>query len=170
MTWNPSHLTPAQLEERRLTGGRLLTAGRLSQAEIARQMGVSRATVCGWARRVAAHGLRALRRRPHSGRPPKLTTPQQRHLVCVLKRGARRAGFATERWTLRRVQQVIGREFSVAYHPNYVNRLLRRLGWSLQQPLPRAAERDEELIRAWLAQDWPRVKKSTAARRQHRVL
>ena len=170
MAWNPSYLTPAQLEERRLTGGRLLKAGRLSQAEIARQLRVSRATVSGWAKQVAASGLRTLRRRPHSGRPPKLTIQQRRHLARVLKRGAQRAGFSTERWTLRRVQQVIAREFGVRYHPNYVNRLLRRLGWSLQQPLPRAAERDEELIQAWLAQDWPRIKKSAAARRRHRVL
>ena len=170
MAWNPTHLTPTQLEERRLTGGRLLKAGRLSQAEIARQLGVSRATVCGWAKQVAARGLRALRCRPHSGRPPKLTAQQQRRLTRILKRGARRAGCATERWTLGRVQQVIVREFGVRYHPNYVNRLLRRLDWSLQQPLPRAAERDEDLIRAWLAQDWPRIKKSAAARRRHRVL
>lgn len=170
MAWKPSHLTPAQLEERRLTGGRLLKAGRLSQAEIARQLGVSRASVSDWARQLAAGGLRALRRRARSGRPSKLSEPQRQDLVQVLKRGAQAAGFPTERWTLRRVHQVIAREFGVVYHPQYLNRLLRRLDWSWQQPLPRAAERDEDLIRAWLAQDWPRIKKSAAARRQHRVL
>ena len=41
MTWKPSYLTREQLEERRLAGGRLLKAGKLSQAEIARQVGVS---------------------------------------------------------------------------------------------------------------------------------
>lgn len=170
MTWKPSQLTPVQLEERRLTGGRLLKAGRLSQAEIARQLGVSRATVSDWAGQLAAGGLRALRRRPRSGRPAKLSKAQRRDLVQALKRGAQAAGFPTARWTLRRVQQVIAREFGVVYHPQYLNRLLRRLGWSWQQPLPRATERDEELIRAWLAQDWPRIKKSAATRRAHRVL
>jgi hypothetical protein len=43
MSWHPSHLTPAQPEARRLAAGRLLRAGRLSQAEIARAFGVSRA-------------------------------------------------------------------------------------------------------------------------------
>jgi len=69
-----------------------------------------------------------------------------------------------------RVRQLIEREFGVHYHLNYINRLLANLGWSLQQPLPRAAERDEDLIRAWLAQDWPRIRKSAAARRKHSVL
>jgi hypothetical protein len=34
--WRPAHLTPDQLEERRLAAARLLRQGRLSQAEIAR--------------------------------------------------------------------------------------------------------------------------------------
>jgi transposase len=170
MAWAPTQLTPEQVEERRRQGGRLLQAGRLSQAEIARQLGVSRAAVCHWAHDLAQGGWRALRRRTPPGRPPRLTTRQQRALLRRLRRGARAAGFPTERWTLARVQQVIVHEFGVRYHPHYLSRLLHRLGWSQQQPLPRAVERDEDLIRAWLAQDWPRIKKSAAARRPHRVL
>jgi len=47
-----------------------------------------------------------------------------------------------------RVGQLIEREFGVRYHVKYINRLLTTLGWSLQQPLPRAAERDEGLTHA----------------------
>ncbi len=86
-----------------------------------------------------------------------------------LKAGALAAGFPTDQWTMARVQQLIEREFGVHYHVHYINRLLVGLGWSLQQPLPRAVERDEDVIRAWLRQDWPRIKKSAAARRKHRV-
>ncbi len=42
----PVHLTPEQMEERRLAAARLLGQRRLSQADIARQLGVSRASVC----------------------------------------------------------------------------------------------------------------------------
>jgi transposase len=170
MTWTPPHLTREQMEARRRTGAKLLRAGRLSQAEIGRQLGVSRATVSDWAKRLAAGGLRALKRRKVPGRPARLTTVEQRMLLRQLKRGALAAGFATDRWTLRRIGQVIEREFGVHYHVSSLHRLLDRLDWSLQQPLPRAAERDEALIRAWLAQDWPRIKKSAAVRRRHRVL
>jgi putative transposase len=170
MTWAPTHLTREQMETRRRAGAKLLRAGRLSQAEIARQLGVSRATVSDWAKRLAAGGLRALKRCKAPGRPTRLTVTQQRALIRQLKRGALAAGFPTDRWTLRRIGQVIERMFGVHYHVNSLHRLLDRLDWSLQQPLPRAAERDEELIRAWLAQDWPRIKKSAAVRRGHRVL
>jgi putative transposase len=157
------------MEERRLTGGRLLRRTRWSQTEIARYVGVSRATVSEWAKQLALGGLRKLRRRKPSGRPPKLTKTQRKDLLRLLKRDAKQAGFRTERWTLQRIAKVIEREFHVIYHPNYVAYLLQQWHWSLQVPLPRAKERDEALIRAWLAHDWPRIKKSAAERRYHRV-
>jgi putative transposase len=169
MAWKPKHLTREQLEERRLLGGRWLQAGKLSQAEIARRLGVSRTTVSDWAKQLVKGDLRQLQRRKSSGRPPKLTTVQAQRLLQQLKHGARAAGFATERWTLPRIQKVIEREYHLSYHPNYLGRLLARLGWSPQVPLPQAVERDEDWIVAWLEQDWPRIKKGAANRRRNRV-
>ena len=165
MIWKPSDLTREQLEERRLTGGRMLRRTRRSQSEIARQLGVTRTAVCLWAKQLVRGGMRQLHRRKPTGRPPKLTKAQQKILLRLLKRGAKAAGFRTERWTLQRIQKVIEREFHVVYHPNYVARLLQKLGWSLQVPLPRAKERDEKLIRAWLSHDWPRIKKKGTTNR-----
>jgi putative transposase len=170
MAWKPKHLTREQMEERRLEGGWLLRAGKLSQSEIARRLGVSRATVSEWAKRLTKGGFPELRRRKSAGRPPKLMAKQQQALLAELKRGARAAGFATELWTLRRVQKVIEREFAVTYHPNHLGRLLARLDWSVQVPLPQAVERDEDLIEAWLEKDWPRIKKGAANRRRNHVL
>lgn len=169
MVWKPTRLTPVQMEERRLQAGRMLRHGQLSKAEIARQLGVSRMAVGQWAKQIAEGGLRRLRRRKRSGRPPKLNKEQLQILRRLLKRGATAAGFRSDRWTLQRIQQVIEREFHVVYHPHYVARVLAKMGWSLQVPLPRAKERDEALIRAWLAQDWPRIKKGAAERRNDRV-
>ena len=170
MTWKPSTLTRTQMEERRLAGGRLLKSGQHSQAEIARQVGVSRTTVSEWSRRLEAGGMRKLRRRIAPGRASRLSREQQQTLTRLLKQGARAADFPTARWTLQRVQQLIEREFDVTYHPNYLNRLLRRLGWSRQRPLPRAVEREEALVRVWLKHDWPRIKKGAAEQRRDRVL
>jgi hypothetical protein len=55
------------LQRRRLRAGRLLLKG-VPQAEVARRVGVSRATVCEWNGRLQQDGLPALRRRPR-GRP-----------------------------------------------------------------------------------------------------
>jgi len=170
MKWKPSKLTREQLEERRLEAARLFKEGELSRAQIARHLGVSRAAITQWAKRYRTGGACRLVQSVSSGRPPKLTASQKRALRQKLKKGALAADFPTDRWTLERIAELIEREFEVSYHPNYLNRLLDHLDFSLQQPLPRAAERDEELIAAWLKQDWPRIKKSAAARRHHRLL
>jgi transposase len=164
--WQPRKLTPEQLEERRLEAGRLLRAGRLSQAQIARRLGVSPAAVCQWAERLHScpHGLAALRRRAKPGRPPRLTPAQWQELLAVLARGATHAGFDTQRWTMPRVRALIRRRFGVTYHADYLSVCLRDLGWTPQVPSVRAAERDEGLIRAWLDRDWPRIKKRLAAK------
>lgn len=159
MVWQPSHLTREQMEERRLEAARLLRAKRLSQAEIARELGVSRASVTRWKHQLEGKGLRGLRQHRSSGRPPSLTKAQWRQLVRILRRGARAAGFETEQWTRRRIALVIKREFGVSYHPFSVSRALRHHGWSPQVPIPRAKERDEALIKAWLQHDWPRIKR-----------
>jgi transposase len=158
------------MAERRRQGGRWLKRSSLSKAEIARRLHVSRTAVSKWAQQIHQQNGQALRARRSAGRPRKLTHAQERELKRLLRRGALAAGFPTDRWTLARVRQLIWREFRVKYHRNYLNRLLARLGFSRQQPLPRAKERDEELIRAWLAHDWPRIKKSAAQRLTGRVL
>jgi transposase len=72
IVWRPAHLTSEQMEERRLAAAALLRQGRLSQAEIARQLGVSRASVCRWAATLAQQGRRGLKARPIPGRMPRL--------------------------------------------------------------------------------------------------
>jgi len=121
------------MEERRLEGGRLLKAGKLSQAEIARQLGVSRATVSDWAQKVKAEGIRGLRKRTAKGGTSKLTKEQKQRLKQLLDGGALAQGFSTDRWTLQRVHELIKHEFKVSYHPNYLNRLLENLGFSPQK-------------------------------------
>jgi transposase len=101
--WRPRKRTPEQLEERRLEAGRLLRAGHLSQAEIARRWDVSRTAV--------RQG--ALKRRAKPGRPARLTPRQWQQLLDVLARGAIKAGFETERWTRPRVRIMIQRRFGV---------------------------------------------------------
>lgn len=163
--WQPRKLTAEQLEERRLEAGRLLRAGRLSQIQIARRLGVSRAAVSQWAHplRRCPKGLAPLLRRPKPGRPSRLTAKQWQELLAILKEGAVQSGFDTERWTMPRVRAVIRRRWGVTYHADYLSIRLRALGWTPQVPDVEAAERDEELIRAWLHRDWPRIKKKLAA-------
>lgn len=157
------------MAERRAEGVRLLEAGEMTQVQIARHLGVSEGAVSKWQKILKQKGSGALEMQKATGRPPKLDEQAKGRLVEKLKRGAIAAGFPTEQWTQARVKEVIKRELGVVYHQNYISRLLHELGWSVQKPDPRALERDEELILAWLKQDWPRIKKGTTTRRRNRV-
>jgi len=155
------------MAERRAEGVRMLGSGKKTQAQIARDLGVSEAAVSKWNKELQEKGSDALKLRKASGRPPKLNQEAKKQLAEKLKQGAIVAGFPTEQWTQARVKKVIEQEFGAIYHQNYISRLLDEMGWSVQKPDPRAIERDEELILAWLKQDWPRIKKDTAVRRRN---
>jgi transposase len=157
--WRPTHLTSEQMEERRLAGATLLRQGQLSQAQIARRLGVSRASVCRWAATLAQEGRRGLEARPIPGRVPRLDEKAWARLGRLLDRGAVAAGFATERWTLKRIAALIEREFGVHYHPRYLERPLKAHGFSVQRPATRAKERDELVIAVWPKREWVALKK-----------
>jgi transposase len=157
--WRPAHLTLEQMEERRLAAARLLREGRFSQAEIARQLGVSRASVSRWAATLAQDGPRGLEARPIPGRSPRLDDKAWARLGRLLDRGAMAAGFATERWTLKRIAALIEREFGIHYHPRSLERPLKAHGFSVQRPATRARERDELVIAVWPKRDWVALKK-----------
>ena len=150
MIWRPRHLTRSQREERRLEAGRLLQAGQLSHADIARRLGVSRMAVSTWAHQLHQHqgDMASLHTRPIPGRPARLSSAQWQHVLAMLDEGALKAGFDTERWTLLRIRAVILVAFRVRYHAHYLARRLKALGWSPQQPAVYARERDEALVRA----------------------
>src|SRR3954466_8833056 len=168
--WRPTHLTSEQMEERRLAGATLLRQGQLSQAEIARHVGGSRASVCRWATTLAQEGPRGLEARPIPGRSPRLDEKAWVRLGRLLDRGAMAAGFATERWTLKRIAALIEREFGVRYHPRYLERPLKAHGFSVQRPAHRARERDELVIAVWPKRDWIAPEKSRSGRSARSLL
>jgi transposase len=168
--WRPAHLTPGQLEERRLAAARLLRQGHMTQAAIARHLGVSRASVCRWASVLREQGRRGLRARPRAGRSSRLDGRAWARLGRLLASGAAAAGFGTERWTLKRIAVLIRREFGVRYHFRYLERPLRAYGFTVQRPATRARERDETAIAAWPRREWVALKKEGPPRRAHTPL
>src|SRR5436305_8167609 len=105
-----------ELERRRMRGARLLHQG-ISQAEVARQVKVSRESVRRWANRMAQEGAAAaLRKAGRAGRKPRLSEKQLQQLEARLREGAEKAGFPNGLWTLERVAGVIREQFGVEYH------------------------------------------------------
>jgi transposase len=155
----------AALEARRLQAAELFAQGH-TQAEVARELGVSRQSAHVWHARFAQGGVDALRSRGPSGPDPRLSDAQLAQVEEALLAGAMANGFDTDLWTLERVAVVICQLTGVRHHPGHVWVVLRRrLGWSLQRPERRASERDEEAIARWVQQEWPRIKKGPPQKR-----
>jgi transposase len=149
-----------RLEARRLRAAELFAAG-VRQAEVARQLGISAQAVSVWHRRFKAGGPEALRSKGPSGPAPRLSDAQLAAIEQGLLDGAGANGFVGELWTVDRVALVIERLTGVRHHPAHVWALLRhRLGWTVQRPARRAAERDQAAIDQWVARDWPRIKQT----------
>jgi len=160
--------TAAELEQRRRLAVSLVEQG-MRQADAARAVGTSRASVTRWCQAFRRRGEKGLTAKPHPGLRPRLSERDRQRLARLLLAGPRKHGYSTELWTLARVAEVIAIEFGVTYHPSQVWRILRGMGWSCQKPERRARERDEEAVRRWHQHDWPRIKKSPQRGTQHRV-
>jgi transposase len=103
-------------------------------------------------------GTDALRSRGPTGPAPRLSDQQLVQVEQALLEGATANGFTGELWTLDRIATVIERLTGVRHHPAHVWALLRyRLGWSVQRPKRRAAERDQAAINRWAAERWPLI-------------
>ena len=135
------------------------------QVDVARELGVSQQTASRWHRAWQDGGRRALTGVGRPGPAAQLSDKQLRQVEKALLRGPRAHGYPTDMWTLARVAEVIEKVTGVRYQPTQTWIILRqRLGWSRQRPARRAVERDEEVIAAWVKNEWPRIKKMTCIR------
>jgi transposase len=153
-----SHEATDWREGRRLRAWELSQAG-WSQAAIAQALGVTPGAISQWLKRAREGGVTALYRRKAAGPKPRLNREQLARLPELLAGGAEGYGFRGDIWTRARVAEVIWREFGVRYTPTHVGRILRACGWSLQKPIRRARQRDEQAIGRWQQERWPEVKK-----------
>ena len=145
-------------EVRRLRAWELFQQG-WRQRQIARALGVSEGAVSQWLTQARQAGVTALHSRPRPGPPPRLSAEQQARVRGLLRQGAVVYGFRGDRWTQRRIQEVIRREFGVTYSFSHLSRLLHQWHFSRQKPIRRARQRDEAAIRWWREKRYPALEK-----------
>jgi transposase len=150
--------SPTVLEYRRRLAVQRVEDG-YSIGEVADFLGVDRRSVRRWVAAFRQHGADGLAAHPVPGRPPKLTPTQEKVVRRWLADNPTEHGFATELWTAPRLSALIEQEFDIHFHPDYLTAWLRRRGYTPQKPRRVHRERDDEAIAAWLAKDWPRIKK-----------
>ena len=148
----------ARREQVRLSAAELIEAGA-GDREVAGRFRVSRMSANRWRRALAAGGRAALLSKGPGGGPAKLSPAQVRELEVALEAGPAVWGWDEDQcWTLARIAEVVRRRFKVEYTLAGLDLLLHRIGWSVQVPARRAAERDEARIARWREETWPVIK------------
>ncbi len=150
------------LEVRRQHAARLFAEGQ-RQADIVRQLRVSRETASRWYHAWQEEGAAGLRGAGRAGRKPRLDAAALQRLEVALVRGPAGWGFPIHLWTLQRIALVIWKVCHVRYSVPQTWRVLHHLGWSRQRPTRRAKERDPVAVARWVRTTWPRVKKTPTA-------
>ena len=129
-----------------------------SAPQVAAVLEVSTKAAYGWRRAWLVGGVQALASKGQPGPQPTLSQAQVDQLERRLERGPAAAGHRDQRWTLARVAALIAATFGYRLSLQTVSVLLHRMGWSPQQPVHRAVERDEQAIAGWRRRRWPAVK------------
>src|ERR1700758_4347626 len=154
------------LEEIRRMAVERVREGEEPSAVIA-SYGFCRTTIYKWLKKASGRGrgLRALRSRKGTGRPPKLTTKQARQVFRWINGGdPRQHGFDFGLWTRQVVAELIADKFGIELSLASIGKLLAMVGLTPQKPLRRAYERDPEAIEAWKRDTYPSI--AAAAKRK----
>ena len=121
---DPEYLTRDAMEQRRLDGVLQLRRG-VSQATVARNLGVSGTTTSRWNRDLRRHADMHSRKAP--GRPARLTKAQEQAVIDLyleMREAAGRRGSITTADFALAVEHIVG----VRYHPDHMGRVMHRLG------------------------------------------
>jgi len=145
--------------QRKLAVRRVLEGGERPSA-VMRSMGLCRTSIYPWLRKALKNGPGALDARKSKGPAPRLGDRQKRQVRrWIVGRDPRQYGFDFGLWTRNLVAALIRERFGVGLGRTAVGKLLAELGITPQKPLRRAYERDEEAVRKWKAEDYPRLKR-----------
>jgi transposase len=150
--------SPAELEHRRRLAVQRIRDGYTVE-EVAKFLDVAPRSVQRWVAAYRQAGEDGLVARPAAGRPPELTHTQEKVIRRWLADKPTEHGFPTDLWTGPRLAHMIRQEFEVDLNPKYLTVWLRDRGFTPQKPHRVPRERDPKAIAAWLASDWPRIKK-----------
>ena len=148
----------ARREKVRLQAAEWIEEGA-TDAEVATRFRVTRMSANRWRRALASGGRAALASKGPGGAHCRLSPAQRDELQALLEAGPAAWGWVDQCWTLPRIAELVRHRFGVDYTLPGLDLLLHRIGWSVQVPARRAAERDEERIAAWREEAWPEIKR-----------
>src|SRR5208282_5511128 len=113
----------------------------MDRGSAARIGGMDRQTLRDWVHRFNAAGT--------EGPKPRLSAEQSAELAAIVEAGPDREKDGVVRWRRVDLKRVIAARFGVDFHPRYVGKLLKKLGFSHISARPRHPAQDERIVEAF---------------------
>jgi transposase len=130
-----------------------------SPEDVARVLGVNRASVYGWLALYRNGGWDNLNARKRGGRKPKLGAKELRWIYQTVTLGQpNQLKMPFVLWSAKLLAAAIDRKFGIKLSKASVCRLLHQLGLSPQRPLWRAYQRDPQAVERWLKEEYPAIR------------
>ena len=85
----------------------------------------------------------------HEFLAPRLSAEQQAQFAQIVEAGPDREKDGVVRWRRIDLKRVIAERFGVDFHPRYVGKLLKKLGFSHMSARPRHPAQDERIVEAF---------------------
>jgi transposase len=103
-------------------------------------------TLRDWVHRFNAAGPKGLIDNLTEGPKPRLSAEQLAQLAQIVEAGPNRERDGVVRWRRIDLKGVIAERFGVDFHPRYVGKLLKKLGFSHISARPRHPAQDERIV------------------------
>lgn len=147
-----------KLTEIRMRGVAAVQNGK-SPKDVARLLGVHRATVYHWLSQYRAGGWGNLDAKKRGGRKCKLDAKAMAWLYqAITLKNPQQFNFTLALWTNKLVMELIRQRLDLALSKASVCRLLVQLGLSAQNPLWRAYLQEPEMLTRWLRENYPPIR------------
>ena len=108
--------------------------------------GMDRQTLRDWVHRFNASGPEGLIDNRTEGPKPRLSAEQLAQFAKIVEAGPDREKDGIVRWRRVDLKRVIAERFGVDFHPRYVGKLLKKLGFSHISARPRHPAQDERIV------------------------
>ena len=129
----------------------------MDRCEAAKIGGMDRQRLRDWVHRFNGSGLEGLVDNWTQGPKPRLSAEQLAQFAQIVEAGPDREKDGVVRWRRLDLKRVIAERFGVDFHPRYVGKLLKKLGFSHISARPRHPAEDERIVEAFKTYGPPRL-------------
>lgn len=120
--------------------GYLLMLSGWPAARVAELLGISRVNTSKWCHKANTDGLSAVYDKPRPGRPSQFDKRTLKLLDQALMHSPKTFGVERTRWDGKVVAEYLEKHHGITVHVRHAQRLIRKLGFSLRQPVYRFAQ------------------------------